>query len=150
MASKTSKRRRVYYAHAICTYGKPDERRDLKRIRSKLSEISIVNPARGHPLKLADTMGFCLKLVEDCDIVVFTRLMGKVTSGVGKEVNHALGLGTPVFELSDVGFLPRTRKVVYISRRATVNLYEKYLRSLVSGKIKELQQQLSMLRKRAR
>jgi hypothetical protein len=101
MPTKDPKPRKVYYAHARCTYGEPDERCDMRRIRSGLGKISIVNPARyeGHPLKQADTMGFCLNLVEDCDIVVFARLLGRVASGVGKEVNHTLKLGIPVFEL---------------------------------------------------
>jgi hypothetical protein len=117
MAGKSSKRQRVYYAHARCTYGEPDEGHDLQRIRTELPRISIVNPAKyeGDPLKQADTMGFCFNLIEGCDMVVFTRLMGKITSGVGKEINHALGLGKPVFELSEDLLSPCTRKVAYIS-----------------------------------
>ena len=128
MATKQSKRRRVYFAHAMCTYGKPDEHRDLRRIRCELPRISIVNPARyeGHPSKLADTMGFCLKLVEGSDMVVFTRLMGEITSGVGKEVNHALRLGRPVFELTENTLYRRVRRVKCLSRRATIDLYQKY------------------------
>jgi hypothetical protein len=61
-------------------------------------------------------------------VVVFTRLMGKITAGVGKEVNHALKLGKPVFELSNGKLIPRSRKAVYVSRRATINLYKKYRR----------------------
>ena len=128
MATKQSKRRRVYFAHAMCTYGKPDEHRDLRRIRCELPRISIVNPARyeGHPSKLADTMGFCLKLVEGSDMVVFTRLMGEITSGVGKEVNYAMRIGRPVFELQSARLVRRTRPLKYISRRATIRLYNEY------------------------
>lgn len=130
MPTKQLKRRKVYYAHAMCTYGEVDEWRELRHIRRELSRISVVNPASydGHPLKQADTVGFCLKLVEGCDVIVFTRLMGKITAGVGKEVNHALKIGKPVFELTNGKLVCRHRKVAYISRSATVKLYKKYRR----------------------
>ena len=38
-------------------------------------------------------MAYCLRLVEQCDVLVFSRIMKKVTCGVGKEVNHALKKG---------------------------------------------------------
>jgi hypothetical protein len=152
MAGKSSKRQRVYYAHARCTYGDPDEGHDLQRIRTELPRISIVNPAKyeGDPLKQADTMGFCFNLIEGCDMVVFTRLMGKITSGVGKEINHALGLGKPVFELSEDLLSPCTRKVAYISINATISLYGKYRRRLRNRRIRELQRQIGELRKSLR
>lgn len=130
MSQKGSKRRRVYYAHAMCTYGELDGWRELRHIRRVLSRISIVNPAKydGHPEKQTDTVGFCLKLVEGCDIVIFSRLMGKVTAGVGKEVNHALKIGKPVFELANGKLTRRARKVAFISRSATISLYRKYRR----------------------
>lgn len=130
MPTKERKRRKVYYAHAMCTYGEMDEWREVKHIRRELSRISIVNPASydGHPLKLTDTVGFCLKLVEGCDLVVFARLMGKITAGVGKEVNHALKIGKPVFELTNGKLVARSRKVAYVSRSATISLYKKYRR----------------------
>jgi hypothetical protein len=135
MPSKQQRRRKVYYAHAMCTYGEMDEWRELKHIRRELSRILIVNPAEydGHPLKQTDTVGFCLGLVEGCDVVVFTRLMGKITAGVGKEVNYALKIGKPVFELANGKLIPRARKVVYITRRATINLYQKYRRRWSMG-----------------
>lgn len=48
-------------------------------------------------------MGLCLRLVEECDIVVFSRLLGKITAGVGKEVNHAMKNGKAVYEITQVG-----------------------------------------------
>jgi len=116
--------RKIYYAHAICLYDEADDQRQLTQIRRRFRR-SIVNPARydGHPEKLMDTVGFCLKLVDSCDVVVFSRLLGKITAGVGKEVNHDLKTGKRVFELSSNTVLPRTRRVKYISRRATRNLY---------------------------
>lgn len=122
----------IYYAHAMCLYGRADERQQLARIRKKFRRSKIVNPADydGHPLKQADTVGFCLKLVEGCDLVVFSRLLGKITAGVGKEVNHALKIGKPVFELSLAKIVRRTRKVAHVSRRDTIVLYRRYRRDL--------------------
>jgi len=120
--------RKVYYAHAMCLYGRVDERKQLALIRKKFRGSSVVNPADydGDPLKRQDTVGFCLRLVEGCDMVVFSRLLGKITAGVGKEVNHALKIGKPVFELSPLKVVRRTRKVSYITRRDTIRLYMRY------------------------
>jgi hypothetical protein len=118
----------LYYAHAMCTYGTIAERFELKRIRSGFRRVRIVNPSEydGHPEKLKDTVGFCLRLVEKCDAVVFSRLMGKVTAGVGKEVNHALRIGRPVFELVGSQLKKRKNPVKYISRAATIRLYRRW------------------------
>lgn len=120
--------RRVYYAHAICLYDQADERGEVGRIRKRFPRATVVNPKRydDHPEKLADTMGFCLKLVDKCDVVVFSRVLGKITAGVGKEVNYALKNGKPVFELSADKIKPCTRPVKHISRFATRTLYKKY------------------------
>ena len=124
--------RRVYYAHAICLYGEADEREELRRIRKRFRQATVVNPARygGHPDKQTDTVGFCLKLIDKCDVVVFSRLLGRITAGVGKEVNHALRTGKPVFELTVDEIRACRQRVKYISRDATRNLYRKYRLSL--------------------
>jgi hypothetical protein len=122
----------LYYAHPMCTYGTIAEEFELKRIRSEFRRVRIVNPARydGHPEKLRDTVGFCLRLVEKCDAVVFTRLMGRVTAGVGKEVNYAIRIGRPVFELVGSRIKRRKSRIKYISRAATIRLYTRWRRSL--------------------
>lgn len=119
---------RVYYAHAICIYGRPDERKELSCIRKKIRRAKVINPARyaGHPEKQLDTVGFCLKLVDNCDVVVFSRLLGQITAGVGKEVNHALKTGKAVFELNGSEMKPVSRRVKYVSRAATRRLYREY------------------------
>jgi hypothetical protein len=118
----------LYYAHAMCIYGTTAEKLELKCIRSEFHGVRVVNPSKydGHPEKLVDTVGFCLHLIERCDTVVFSRLLGKVTAGVGKEVNHALRLGLPVFELVDDRLKRRKRRVKYISRVATIRLYRRW------------------------
>jgi hypothetical protein len=121
-------KKRVYYAHAMCLYGGPEEHQELAQIRRKFRGAGIVNPADydGHPDKRRDTVGFCLHLVEGCDSVVFSCLLDNVTAGVGKEVNHALKIGKPVFKLGSGKFVRQTRPVKFLSRRATINLYEKW------------------------
>lgn len=118
----------VYYAHAICLYGREAERDELRAIRGRFPRSRIVNPARyrRHPEKLLDTVGFCFRLVERCDGLVFSRILGKVTTGVGKEVNHALSLGKPVLELVGPKFVRRKERVRYISRLATRALYRQW------------------------
>jgi hypothetical protein len=118
----------VYCAHALCLYGSPEEFQDLRTIRGRLRKHRVVNPAQyeNHPEKRRDTIGFCLRLVEDSDVVVFSRLLDRVTAGVGKEVNHALRIGKPVFELMTGKLVRRTQRVKYISRAATINLYRKW------------------------
>jgi hypothetical protein len=61
-------------------------------------------------------MGFCLRLIEECDIVTFSRPMGKITAGVGKEVNHALKRGKIVYEITQAGLVRRHRPVKYLPR----------------------------------
>lgn len=128
MRKRLEVRQRVYYAHAICMYGWPAERRELTTIRRTFRGSRIVNPAAysDHPEKRRDTMGFCLRLVEESDAVVFSRLLGKVTSGVGKEVNHALRLGKPVFEVAAGKVVRRRSRVTFIRRGATISLYDRW------------------------
>jgi hypothetical protein len=120
--------RKVYYAHAMCLYWGPEEHQELAQIKRKFRGSRIVNPADydGHPDKRRDGVKFCLLLVQGCDAVVFSRLLDKVTAGVGKEVNHALKVGKPVFELASGKLIRQIRPVKYLSRPATINLYEKW------------------------
>jgi len=120
--------RNIYYAHAMCMYGEPEEYQEIALIRRRLRGSRIVNPASysGLPEKLRDGVKFCLRIVETCQVVVFSRLLGEVTAGVGKEVNHALKIGVPVFELKAGKLVSRTRPVEYMSRAATKRLYRKW------------------------
>lgn len=123
-------KRSVYYAHAMCTYGHPDEGLALDFIRRSFPGYRVVNPAGydNHPEKARDSVAFCLRLVEKCEGLVFQRLLGKVTAGVGKEVNHALAIGKPVYELKNEQLVRRSRKVAYVSVRATIALYGRWRR----------------------
>jgi hypothetical protein len=128
MVKSAKKRAVVYYAHAMCVYGTPCERAEIALIRECLPKTRLVNPARysGHPEKLADTMGFCLNLINGCDIVVFAKILGRVTAGVGKEVNYALQRGKMVYELTKEGLVRRHRRIKYVTRQRSIKLYDRW------------------------
>jgi len=117
-----------YYAHPMKLYRTPWEQKELAQIRQRFPRRRVVSPAsyEGHPEKLRDTVGFCLRLVEGCEIVVFRRFFGKVTAGVRKEVNHALRLGKPVYEIQDGKFKAVSKRLTYISRLRTNRLYNRF------------------------
>ncbi len=64
-----------------------------------------------------------MKLVESCGALAFSRIQGKVTSGVGQEVEHALALGKPVYELIGNGVRQVFEPPSYVSREETRKLY---------------------------
>jgi hypothetical protein len=116
---------KIYYAHAMPTYRTATEERELRKISSMLPRARIVNPAKyqKHPEKQRDKIGFCLRLVEASDAVVFSRFRGKVTAGVGKEVNYALRMGLPVFQLTGSHLKRQRSPVRYLSVYETLRLY---------------------------
>lgn len=135
MPSKESQTAAVYYAHAMCMYGHPMERQQLDAIRRDLPDHRIINPADydDHPEKRRETLGFCLRLIErEADRVVFSRLLGKITCGVGEEVNHALHLGLDVFEVvrhetsREWVCRPQREPVQYLSRDETMRQYRRF------------------------
>jgi hypothetical protein len=115
---------------AKCLYGRLDEQQELRAIHRRFRRASIVNPAEHDrdPHAWAYPVGFYLKVIDKCDVVVFSRCLGKITTGVGKEVNHALKTGKKVFEFKAGKLVPRTRRVKYISRRSTKLLGTMYRR----------------------
>jgi hypothetical protein len=114
----------VYYSHALPTYRQPIETRALRRIAREFPDFQIVNPLEydWHP------MPFWLGLVDQCEMVVFSRLEGQITGGVGLEVNHALKSGKLVFELPEAGgYLSLiTRPVDLLSQEASVQLCRRW------------------------
>ena len=116
---------KIYYAHAMPIYRTAAEERELRKVGSMFPRARIVNPAKyqNHPEKQRDKIGFCLRLVEGCDAVVFSRFRGKVTAGVGKEVNYALGIGLPVFQLTGSRSKRLRSPVRYLSVYETLRLY---------------------------
>jgi hypothetical protein len=113
----------IYYAHAICHYGTELEKKELMLIRERFKDAEIINPINYQD----HSMDFFLRLVDNCQIVVFSRLLGKVTAGVGKEVNHALKKGKDVYMLNGVRLIPIKSPVKFISRQKTRELYQEWL-----------------------
>ena len=118
----------LYYAHAIVVYGTIDERNELAQIKRKFKNARIVNPASYQGEPDSNTMEFYYHLIDGCDKLVFTRLLGKITSGVGLEINYALGSGKSVHELDGKKFMSVTKSVEFITRGQTVALYDEYRR----------------------
>ena len=119
---------KIYYAHAMCIYGTDDEQEELGHIRNNFPDHSIVDPGSysAHPEKRRDSMNYCKRLVSGCDMLVFTRLLGKITAGVGIEINHALAESKAVFELKNGKVKQVEKPVKFISREDTISLYGKY------------------------
>ena len=115
---------RVYYAHAICLYGTEQEKKEVMLIRERFKDAEIINPVN-YP---AHSMDFYLRLVDKCHIVVFSYLLGKITSGVGKEVNYALNKDKNVYMLNGVRLFQIKSPVKYISRQCTRELYQEWLK----------------------
>lgn len=115
--------KRVYYAHPISMYGTQEEMREISLIEEKFRDVIVVNPAIFEQVpKGDDIMEFYFNLVRDCETVVFKRLLGKVSAGVGKEVNFALQTGKAVYELNKGQFSQVTQVVEPISVEETRRL----------------------------
>ena len=79
----------IYYAHAKCLYGRFEEQQELRAIRRRFRTASIVNPAqyeKSDPYAWAYSVNFYLKLIDDCDVVVFSRCLGKITAELESSV----------------------------------------------------------------
>jgi len=116
---------KIYYSHAMPLYGTEVENLEKGQIKENFPESIIVDPGsfRENPEKRLGGMEYCLRLVENCDGLVFTRFLNKITAGVGKEVNHALKRKLSVHELKNGKIRKVTKPVKYLSREETVLLY---------------------------
>jgi nucleoside 2-deoxyribosyltransferase len=116
---------KVYYAHAMCTYGNPIERAESKRIRARFAGCRVVDPGEyeGNPEKKTKGMEYCCKLIRNCDVLVFSRLLKEITSGVGLEIGYALTNGIRVYELRGHHFKVIKKPPHYLSRESTIQLY---------------------------
>ena len=118
----------------MATYHSPTEDRELEAIQKAFPDHEIVNPRSYDENKEKATrqMEYCKDLVTTCDKLVFTRMFGHVTSGVGIEIEHALSLGKPVFELVN-GKVKQVRKVPkYLTREETNDLSRQWRKRNVS------------------
>lgn len=119
---------KIYYAHAMCIYGTNDEEAEILQIKQNFPDHLIINPKtyENNSDKRDGGMEYYKKLVSSCDKMVFTKLLGKITAGVGLEINHALKSGKSVYELKKNKIKQIKKPVKYISRNDTISLYGKY------------------------
>jgi len=116
---------KVYYSHSMKLYGTRAEKEEIGIIEENFPGAEIINPPsfERSPRKRIEGMGFCHRLIDECDIVVFSRLFGVVTSGVGDEVNYALEKKKRVYEAKNGSLTPCCNPLKYISRMQTRRIY---------------------------
>jgi hypothetical protein len=115
---------KVYYAHAMWLYGTKREKEEQRQIIRNFPKCTVVNPGKLKQLE-DNSMEFYKNIVAGCDCLVFSRLAGRVTSGVGIEIKHALSLGKPVYELRSAKLFRVKRPVKFLSREETRALFLK-------------------------
>lgn len=105
-------------------YGTKQESNERKQIIKKFPKGEIIDPGsfKDNPEKQREGMEYCLKLVSKCQAVVFSKFKGKITAGVGKEVNYAIEKKINVFELNGNKFHSIDKPVDYLSIMDTINL----------------------------
>lgn len=110
----------------MCIYGSDDEEVEKNHIMIHFPDHLIVDPGtyQDNIAKKNGGMEYCKKLVSGCDILVFSRLLGKITAGVEIEINHALTENKSVYELVKGKIVEVQKPVKGISRSETVSLYD--------------------------
>jgi hypothetical protein len=109
----------------MCLYRTEAESAEVAAITRCLPYHEIVDPStlQSHVDKSDDGMWYFFKVIDHCDALVFSRLLGEITAGVGLEVNYALTRLIPVFELDDGKTSRITRPVEFLSRDETLKQY---------------------------
>ena len=91
-----NKKLRVYFAHGMLHYNS----KDIKLLESLGFEV--INPNHEDNekayMKSKDFKVF-LDIVKSCDILAFRSILGKITSGVGREIEFARRRDMPIIEL---------------------------------------------------
>ena len=91
---------KVYYAHSISIYGKPQELRDIEALEALGFEV--VNPnseANDWGYRLSG-MSWFEEIIEQCDALAFRgHADGSIPAGVLHELRYHQSRGRPFFEL---------------------------------------------------
>ena len=113
---------KVYYAHAMLLYRTKREKEESKQIMRRFPNCTLVNPSK---LQRPEDggMDFYKNIVARCDSLVFSRLAGRVTTGVGIEIKYALSLGKTVYELRSAKLFRVKKPAKYLSREKTRKLF---------------------------
>ena len=133
---------KVFYSHSMMIYGTDDEQVEKERINNMFSDFGIVSPKfyEGDSEEMIDEMGklygendrkkieemeFYKMIVSSCQMLVYSTWKGEIPSGVAIEVNHAIDIGIPVFELDGDEFIPQKDHVHGLSYKETTKMYDK-------------------------
>ena len=109
----------------MCLYGTAIEKAELLAIAAYLPGYEIVNPGKLQSTDRNGGMQYWFSLVDGCDALVFSRLLNRVTAGVGLEVNHALARPIPVHELLHQDRMVGVAKPVqFLTREETLKHFE--------------------------
>lgn len=133
---------RVFYSHSIMTYETQTERVEKELIRNRFDDFGIISPKfyeegnhekrtdeiakfyEGNHQKRLEEMEFYKMIVSGCQMLVYSKWKNEVTSGMAVEVNHAIDIGIPVFELVGNNFVPQKVHVDGLSYKETTEKYE--------------------------
>jgi hypothetical protein len=132
---------RVYYSHSMMMYGKNDKVVEQELIRNTFNDFGMVSPKyyEGDTEEMKDDidklsevidgtkieeMEFYKIIVSSCQILVYSKWKAEVPSGVAIEVNHAIDVGIPVFELEGDRFIPQKVHIDGMTHRETIEAYE--------------------------
>ena len=109
----------------MCLYGSKEEAAEVTAIAQYLPYYEIIDPGtlQSQAVKSDNSMRYFFKVIDYCDALIFSRLLGGITAGVGLEVNHALERLIPVYELQGRRILRIARPVEFLSRAETFNQY---------------------------
>jgi hypothetical protein len=114
----------------MCTYGTSTEKAERRRIRSSFPKYKIIDPGeyKGNIEKQIKGMQYCFELIDNCDQLVFSRLLKEITAGVGLEIKYALSKNIQVYEL--VGKRVKTIKkpMRHLSRLESIRLFRVWRR----------------------
>jgi hypothetical protein len=117
----------IFYSHPICRYGTAHERNAIRHIRERFPTAEIINPSDiefCHDENIDQRMRRCLQISARADVLIYERLLTRITAGVAKEVNQALAMRKPVYELLDDGrMFMCTKPVLGLSVQQTRALY---------------------------
>ena len=134
---KETDKGRVFYSHSMMDYGSNKEQEEKSIMRNTFSDYGLVSPKwydgtnekmlndRNRLLgKDVEEMDFYKAVVSACQMLVFSKWNNEIPSGVAIEVNHALDIGIPVYELIDGKFIPTKVHVNGLSYEQSSKMYE--------------------------
>ena len=131
---------RVFYSHSMMVYGTEEEKKEKELIRTEFDDFGLVSPKfyegndgrmqndmdRLYPEKngmRVPEMEFYKMIVGSCQMLVYSKWEEVIPIGVAIEVNHAIDIGIPVFELVEGEFIPQKVPVDGLSYEETTNMY---------------------------